>query len=80
MIRDTETIQLLCAKLKSLGYAADSMVRIYGEEFLVISNPFPEGEGFAVEAKPKKSASTRKLRIPLPIVQMALPPKHRPAA
>lgn len=82
MTSDTERIQLLCAKLQSLGYAPNSTVRIYGEEFQVLSSPFPEGNGVAVEAKStrKHAESVRKLRIPLPIIQVAMPPKHRPAA
>ena len=60
----------LCERLKTLGYSQCSIVRMYGEEFDLISNPMPEGNGFAVEAVSRKSGSTRKLLIPLSIVQM----------
>lgn len=43
---------------------------MYGEEFDLTSNPIPEDNGFAVEAISRKSGRARRLRIPLPILQM----------
>jgi hypothetical protein len=33
----------LSAHLKHLGYAISRRIRLYGEEFEVVSDPFPEG-------------------------------------
>jgi len=43
---------------------------MYGEEFDLTSNPIPDENGFAVEAISRKSGNSRKLRIPLSILQM----------
>jgi hypothetical protein len=42
---------------------------MYGEEFEVISNPYPDGDGISVEAVSKRENRARVLRIPLPILQ-----------
>jgi hypothetical protein len=38
----------ICAHLKHLGYAISRRIRLYGEEFEVVSDPFPEAGGIAV--------------------------------
>src|SRR4030095_402615 len=35
----------MCANVKRMGYAASSRVRLYGEDFEVLSDPFPELAG-----------------------------------
>ena len=60
----------LCERLKALGYAHRNRIKMYGEEFDLISNPVPHGNGFAIEAMSRKSGSVRTLRIPLSIVHM----------
>ena|SRR5208337_5589269 len=60
----------LCDRLRELGYAQSKRIRIYGQEFEVISNPFPQGKGVAVQAQPKGGKQTRVLQLPLPILQM----------
>ena len=64
--RDAE----LCERLKVLGYADRNRIRIYGEEFDLTSNPMADGNGFAIEAISRKSGQSRKLPIPLSVVQM----------
>lgn len=61
--------QRICQRLRELGYAQYRRIRIYGEEFTVISNPVPDGDGIAVDALPR-SGSPRKVRVPLPILQL----------
>jgi hypothetical protein len=61
----------LCERLKVLGYASSSRIRLYGDEFDLTSNPFVEDSGYAVEAISRKSGQVRKLRIPLSVLQMA---------
>ena len=60
----------ICEKLKALGYAHRERIRMYGEEFDLISNPISDGNGFAIEAVSRKSGNARMLRIPLSILQM----------
>ncbi|HTS57371.1 MAG TPA: hypothetical protein VMH03_07480 [Terriglobales bacterium] len=59
----------MCDRLKNIGYAISSRIRMYGEEFEVISNPYPDGEGISVEAMSKRENRTRVVRLPLPILQ-----------
>ena len=59
----------MCNRLKDMGYAQSKHIRIYGQEFVVISNPFPEGNGIAVRVISKRGASEQTLKIPLPVVQ-----------
>jgi hypothetical protein len=60
----------LCERLKVLGYANSSRIRLYGDEFDLTSNPFAEDTGYAVQAVSRKSGQVRKLRIPLSVLQM----------
>jgi hypothetical protein len=42
------SIAEICASVKRLGYGVSQNIRLYGEEFEVISDPFPESGGIAV--------------------------------
>jgi hypothetical protein len=59
----------ICANVRGLGYAISARVRLYGEDFEVLSDPFPEGGGIAVEAKAKKGSRICVLRIPATVLQ-----------
>jgi len=59
---------VICARLRELGYASKRHIRLYGEEFHLISDPIPEGDGFAVEGIARKSGKSRYIRIPLSVV------------
>jgi hypothetical protein len=61
----------ICAQVKHLGYAAARRIRLYGEEFEVVSDPFPEADGVAVHVTTKKDPSIRLLRIPMTVLQSA---------
>ncbi len=60
----------ICERLKTLGYEHKNRIRMYGEEFDLISNPLSDEQGFAIEAVSRKTGDARKLRIPLSVVQM----------
>jgi hypothetical protein len=60
----------LCERLKTLGYACRNRIRMYGEEFDLTSNPIQDENGFAVNAISLTSGNSRRLRIPLSILQM----------
>jgi hypothetical protein len=63
---------LLCAKLKQLGFTPENRMRLYGEEFEFLSDPIVMGDGTVfVDAIEKRSRQARRIRIPLPIVNMA---------
>jgi hypothetical protein len=60
----------VCERLKALGYADRNRIRIYGEDFDLLSNPISDENGISIEAKSRKSGNARRLRIPLSILQM----------
>jgi hypothetical protein len=66
----------ICERLKEMGYAESKRIRIYGQEFEVISNPFPKNRGIAVEAQPTGTKQVRVVQLPLPILQMITPKKR----
>jgi hypothetical protein len=65
------SVSKICAHIKRLGYAAARRIRLYGEEFEVISDPFPEAHGVAVLVTTKKDPSIRILRTPVIVLQSA---------
>jgi hypothetical protein len=76
--QETSELNQICERLKEMGYSESKRIRIYGQEFEVISNPFPRDKGIAVEAQPKGTRQVRVLQLPLPILQM-VGPKRKPA-
>jgi hypothetical protein len=59
----------VCAQVKHLGYAASERIRLYGEEYEVVSDPFPEDDGIAVQVKTKSNSTVRVLQLPATVVQ-----------
>ena len=67
-LKDRET----CRKLISLGYARSNRVRLYGQEVELVSDPFPHQEGgIAVEVAESKQSTSRTVKLPLSVVQVA---------
>jgi len=64
-----QTVEDSCERIKRLGYVAHGCVRIYGEEFELLSDPFPEFERIAIRARANGDSSIRVLRLPLTLVQ-----------
>lgn len=62
------SISEICADVKELGYSVSKHVRLYGEEFEVVSDPFPEADGIAVEVTTKKDSKIRVLQLPATVV------------
>jgi hypothetical protein len=58
----------ICARGKLLGYTTSGRVRLYGEELEVVSEPFPEANGIAVQVKSRKNPKVRVLRLPTTVV------------
>ena len=59
----------ICANVKRLGYGTNQNIRLYGEEFEVISDPFPESGGIAISVKTKKGDAIRVLQLPATVLQ-----------
>jgi hypothetical protein len=63
---------ILCERLKQLGYAKDTAVRLYGETLWLTSDPFCIGnECVFIDAKEKGGGRTLRILIPRQIVQGA---------
>jgi hypothetical protein len=65
------SVSEICAHVKHLGYSASKSVRLYGEQFEVVSDPFPEADGIAVHVTTKKDSKVRVLQIPATVLQSA---------
>jgi hypothetical protein len=68
-IQDSDSIAKACASVKRLGYAAHERIRLYGEEFEVVSDPFPYAGGIALNVKTKKNGQVRVVRLPATVLQ-----------
>jgi hypothetical protein len=60
-----------CRKLISLGYARSNQVRLYGQEMKLVSDPFPTDGGIAIEVVGSDGSPSRRIKLPLSILQMA---------
>lgn len=67
--RESVSIAEICASVIRLGYGARQCIRLYGEEYEVLSDPFPEAEGIAVQARTKKDRRIRIVQLPATILQ-----------
>jgi hypothetical protein len=65
---ESPSVSEICDQVKHLGYAASGQIRLYGEEFEVLSDPFPEDDGIAVRVKTKKTSSIRVLQLPATVL------------
>jgi hypothetical protein len=66
-----------CEKLKKIGYSKGKRIRIYGQEFDLISDPVTVHEQVMfVDGIERRSGETRRIRIPLPIVRMMFQEKR----
>ncbi|HKF04148.1 MAG TPA: hypothetical protein VKB49_17635 [Candidatus Sulfotelmatobacter sp.] len=68
-VEQLSSIAEICEGVKRLGYGASQSIRLYGEEFEVISDPFPEAGGIAVSARTKKSEEIRVVQLPATVLQ-----------
>jgi hypothetical protein len=64
------SVEKACARIKQLGYVASRRVRIYGEEFELLSDPFPQADQVTIRAKAKNDSRVRILRLPVTIVKV----------
>jgi hypothetical protein len=68
---ESPSVSEICAHVKHLGFSASRHVRLYGEDFEVVSDPFPEADGIAVQVTTKNDSTVRVLRLPATVVHSA---------
>ena len=47
-----------CARIKGLGYVASKQIKMYGQRFELVSDPFEEGNCIVVQVRWKRSNKT----------------------
>jgi len=60
--------QETCDRLKKIGYSRSSSVKLYGEVLELLTDPYPDGKDFVIEAHSRSTESDRVVRIPKFIV------------
>ena len=70
----------ICAKIKNMGYAASKRVKLYGEEYEIVSDPFLEDQDIVVQAKTKKNPAVRMVRLPSTVLPSVRGRKSQSAA
>jgi hypothetical protein len=61
----------MCERLKRMGYSEGKRIRLYGEEFDLTSDPFAIHDNLVfIDGVERRSGAARRVRIPLPVVQM----------
>jgi len=63
------SIAEICESVKRLGYGASQNIRLYSEEFEVVSDPFPDAGGIAVNVRTKKNEEVRVVQLPATVLQ-----------
>ena len=58
----------VCSQIKEFGYAISQSIRIYGEDFEVLSDPFASDGGIAVQVRSKRTSQTRILQLPATVI------------
>ena len=58
-----------CAKIKDLGFKASMQVKMYGERFEIVSDPFTEGDCIAVRATSGSNPEIRTVLLPITILR-----------
>jgi hypothetical protein len=62
----------VCERVKQLGYHAAKTLKLYGEKYEVVSDPFMDGDKVALHVRTTKQTEIRTLRLPSTILQSAL--------
>lgn len=68
-----------CARIKDLGFTTSKHIKMYGERFQLVSDPFVQGEYTAVHAISPNDRGIRELRLPTAIL-VGLPDLFRQKA
>lgn len=57
-----------CVKIRDLGFSPTTHIKMYGELFEIVSDPFDEGDCIAVRATSGTDPQIRTLRLPIAIL------------
>jgi hypothetical protein len=57
-----------CARIRDLGFTTSKQIKMYGERFELVSDPFEEGDCTAVRAISGNDPTIRVLRLPVSII------------
>jgi hypothetical protein len=66
---EAPSVTEMCARVRHLGYSVSKRIRLYGEDFDVVSDPFPDADGIAVRVTTEKDSNIRVLQIPATVLQ-----------
>jgi hypothetical protein len=69
MIAKRDGTVFLCKRLEHMGFASGRRIKLYGEEFEVVSGPAPHERGYGIVGMSQKSGGLRHLLIPLSLVR-----------
>jgi len=58
----------VCAQIKRSGYSQARKIRIYGEEFETLSDPFPNEIGIAIQVRSRRTLQVRALQLPATLI------------
>ncbi len=73
----TERKDVLCERLKRLGFESEKQIRLYGEDFELIGDPIVMRDDLVfIDAIEKKSGQRRRLRIPVTVTNVAKGERH----
>src|SRR5271165_2469413 len=56
------------ARIKDLGFTTSKHIKIYGERFTLVSDPFEDGECISVQVVSENDPTVRTLRLPAAIL------------
>jgi hypothetical protein len=65
---ENERQVFLCERLQRLGFVSGRRLRLYGEEFELVSDAAPDGRGYGIDGVSRKSG-LRHVQIPRSITQ-----------
>ena len=57
-----------CVKIKDVGFTPSMHIKMYGERFEIVSDPFDEDDCVAVRATSGNDPEIRTLRLPIAIL------------
>ena len=57
-----------CLRIKDLGYGSSNHIRMYGQQFEIVSDPIPDGDGVSVQVTSAAEPAKRTLRLPTSIL------------
>lgn len=58
----------VCARIRQFGYTVSQQIRVYGEDFEVLSDPFPSDGGIAIHVRSKRTLQARVLQLPVTVI------------